>query len=98
MGCRRCLLHRWRFRKAGQSKMEHELKCWREYFTAIWSREKSFEIRKNDRNFQIGDVLRLREWSPVEQRYTGANLTREVVYITTFPDGLRDGYVCMGLR
>jgi hypothetical protein len=78
--------------------MEHDLKCWPEYFTPLWNGVKTFEIRKNDRNFAVGDVLRIREWNPVEKRYTGANLRREVVYITAFPDGLRDGYVCMGLR
>lgn len=78
--------------------MTHELKCWPEYFAPLMQRAKSFEIRKDDRRFMVGDVLFLREWSPVEQRYTGPSITREVVYITTFPDGLRDGYVCMGLR
>lgn len=77
--------------------MEHELKCWPEYFTPLWRRDKTFEIRLNDRNFQVGDTLVLREWNPTYERYTGQHITREVVYVTDFPAGLRDGYVCMGL-
>lgn len=78
--------------------MTHELKCWPLYFNDISTGKKSFEIRLNDRNFKVGDTLRLCEWDPTEQRYTEWSITREVVYITVFPDGLRDGYVCMGLK
>lgn len=78
--------------------MTHELKCWPEYFRPLWKRAKSFEIRLNDRNFQVGDTLRLREWNPDTKYYTGLVIEREVIYVTDFPTGLREGYVCMGLK
>ena len=77
--------------------MTHELKYWPEYFKDIWSRQKCFEIRENDRDFKIGDVLQLREYDPHSKQY-GRVTVREVVYITDYANGLRDGYVCMGLR
>lgn len=40
----------------------HELKVWPEFFGDLKSTRKNFEIRRNDRNFQTGDRLRLREW------------------------------------
>jgi hypothetical protein len=40
----------------------HELKSWPEFFSAIETGEKTFELRRNDRNYQVGDVLVLREW------------------------------------
>lgn len=81
-----------------ETGVTHELKCWPEYFMAIWERRKTFEIRKNDRDFQVGDKLSLREWDPsMPKHYTGAFTTRTVTYVTDFPYGLRDGYVCMGL-
>lgn len=78
--------------------MTHELKCWPEYFMALWERRKTFEIRKNDRAFQVGDTLHIQEWEPATQVYTGAWCDRTVLYVTAFPDGLRDGYVCIGLK
>lgn len=39
----------------------HDLKIDKRYFDAIKSGEKTFELRFNDRNYQAGDVLHLRE-------------------------------------
>jgi hypothetical protein len=42
----------------------HNLKCWPEYFPAVLSGEKPFELRFNDRDFRVGDGLRLQEFEP----------------------------------
>lgn len=36
---------------------EHILKCWPEYFDAIKAGIKPFEVRRDDRGFQRGDIL-----------------------------------------
>ncbi len=77
--------------------MTHELKCWPEFFAAVRRWEKMFEIRHNDRNFKVGDVLYLREWHPGAEAYTGSFVVRRITYVTDFPHGLKDGYVCMGI-
>lgn len=41
--------------------MIHELKILHEYFEAVTSGRKQFEIRKNDRGFKVGDQLILCE-------------------------------------
>lgn len=46
--------------------MQHELKCWPEYFMQILSGEKPFEIRNDDRDYKVGDFLLLREFVPCE--------------------------------
>lgn len=66
----------------------HELKCEQPWFEAVWSGHKPFEIRKNDRNYQPGDLLVLREcWIDNDgaTHYTGREATRVVTYV------LRDG-------
>lgn len=77
--------------------MTHELKCWPEFFSAVQNWDKLFEIRRNDRSFKVGDIVWLREFIPESGEYTGASARRTITYMTDFPPGLRDGYVCMGL-
>lgn len=42
--------------------MKHELKIWPQYYCRVADGSKTFELRKNDRGFQPGDTVRLREW------------------------------------
>ena len=63
--------------------MRHELKCWPAYFSAILAGTKTFEIRTNDRGFQVGDELLLKEWDPTTELYSGREIIVEVPYITT---------------
>lgn len=80
--------------------MVHELKTWPEYFQAVWSGAKTFEVRKADRPFAVGDELDLREWDPETGEYTGSFLSRIfVTYVLRGPGfGVEDGFVVMGFR
>jgi hypothetical protein len=42
----------------------HELKIWPVYYQAVKSGQKTFELRNNDRGFQKGDRVILREFDP----------------------------------
>lgn len=82
----------------GTKKMTvHELKTWRQYFQLIWERKKLFEIRNNDRNFAVGDVLDLREYDHINEKYTGRGIMGVKITCIVFDCGLKDGYVCLGL-
>jgi hypothetical protein len=64
----------------------HELKSWPEFFAPVASQEKTFELRRNDRDYQVGDVLVLREWKPDvlhedEGEYTGRSCRRRISYV-----------------
>lgn len=58
----------------------HDLKSWPEYFAAIADGTKTFEVRKDDRGFTVGDHIRLREWDPVSEDYTGREVERRITY------------------
>ena len=77
---------------------EHVLKTWPEYYEKVRAKEKTFEVRANDRNFSEGDVLILREWNPVEVKYTGRSLQFKIGYILKGGQfGIQDGYVVLSL-
>lgn len=77
----------------------HDLKTWPEYFEAVESGAKSFEVRWNDRDYRTGDVLRLREWHPGIGKYSGRECTRVVTYVLNGGCwGIQGGYVVMGLE
>lgn len=76
---------------------EHELKTWPEYFEPTWNGLKRFEFRKNDRDFKQGDVLRLREWDPKTEKYTGREIAAMVAYVLYSGFGLPDGTCIMSL-
>lgn len=59
----------------------HDLKCWTEYFEHVLSSAKPFEVRRNDRDYRVGDVLHLREWSRRDSAYTGRDCWRRVTYL-----------------
>lgn len=73
----------------------HELKTWPEYFVEVFNGNKTFEIRKDDRGFEVGDILVLLEWSPKTESYTGAHCSRRITYITGY--GQPDGQVVLGM-
>ena len=86
----------------------HELKTDPLVFDASHRGIRHYEIRLNDRNYQVGDVLILKETqhSGEEMRqglplvYTGRILTREVTHILAGTDadyGLDDDWVILSL-
>ena len=46
-------------------------KTWPEYFEAIISGKKKYELRLNDFEVEEGDILLLEEWDPKTKSYTG---------------------------
>lgn len=61
--------------------MTHALKTWPEYYKAVESGEKTFEIRRFDRPFKVGDTLLLQEWDNKNEQYTGQELKMTITYI-----------------
>lgn len=60
--------------------MNHELKILDKYFNEVKNGHKKFELRKNDRNYNIGDILILNEIDKNGNK-TGRTLKRKIMYI-----------------
>jgi Domain of unknown function (DUF3850) len=80
-----------------QERKVHELKTLKPYFQDVYSGVKKFEVRFNDRNFQVNDLLGLEEFDDATQTYTGRYIIRRVTYILSDPMFVKDGFVIMGL-
>ena len=62
--------------------MHHVLKTWPEAWDAIRQGLKKYEIRKNDRDYKVGDSLYLREYDPKTEGFSGRALCVEITYMT----------------
>ena len=58
---------------------------------------KKFEIRKNDRDFSVGDILLLLEYNSCQQEYTGDGYFTEINYILSDSQYLQPGFIVLGL-
>lgn len=75
----------------------HDLKILPVYFSEVVKENKRFEVRKNDRDFKIGDFLHLKEWDPEKQAYTGQEAICAVRYLLEDPRYLQRGFCIMSI-
>lgn len=89
----------------------HHLKTWPEHFALVWNGRKPFEVRVNDRDYRVGDVLCCHEWVPEDRHesdlygvarrtaegYTGRSAWGEVLHVAS-DLGVERGCVVMGVR
>lgn len=74
----------------------HSLKILPEYFESVLDGSKTFEIRKNDRSFSVGDTLILKEW---DGKYTGRVIKKEITYMLDDSSGyVLTGHVVMSIK
>ena len=84
----------------------HELKTWSKYFDEVFMGRKTFEVRKNDRDFKVGDIITLIEgdlWGdyPEGNRWfpTGRKLSRRITAILHGGQfGIEEGYCVMAIQ
>ena len=79
------------------SIQHHYLKTLTNYYQAVERGEKNFEVRFNDRGFNVFDILHLQEFIP-PSTYTGRVVDKEIVYILDDPQYCKEGYVVLGLK
>jgi hypothetical protein len=80
------------------------VKCWPDYFEAIMSGEKTFDVRRDDRGYQKGDVLVVQKYQIGEgyirdyNTMKTAEVRRLITWILTGGQfGIEPGYVVLAL-
>ena len=77
-----------------EMKVTHQIKLEAEFFDDALSGRKSFELRKNDRNYKEGDMLEMEEIK--DGKKTGRKCSKRIVYMMENFEGLEDGYCILG--
>lgn len=80
--------------------MIHELKTESKYFNAVCEGKKKFEVRKDDRPFNVGDTLKLIEYKNGHLQYAECHVT--ITYILGRSKDEKkyvpEGYVILGIK
>lgn len=75
-------------------KVTHQIKLGAEFFDDAAAGRKSFELRKNDRNYKEGDMLEMEEIK--DGKKTGRKCSKRIVYMMENFEGLENGYCILG--
>lgn len=74
----------------------HQIRLGASFFDDACSNIKSFELRKNDREYKVGDILEMMEFA--DGRNTGRMVRKLVTYMLEDYTGLEDGYCIMATK
>ena len=67
-----------------RAAVTHVLKCWPKFFGPITEGKKRHDLRRaGERDFSVGDLMLLREFSPEAEAYTGRDCAVRITYITS---------------
>jgi ASC-1-like (ASCH) protein len=78
--------------------MTHKLKTINPYYHDVLSGKKTFEVRRNDREYSIGDIIVLQEYDADTGKYSGRELSAWITYILDDERYVREGYIIIGIE
>lgn len=78
--------------------MTHKLKTIQPFYEHVDSGAKTFEVRKNDRNFQAGDIMVLQEFDHQRSEYSGNEIKTIISYVLRDKEYVKDGFVILGFK
>ena len=78
------------------SHKTHEIKIVTSYWDDIVTGKKTFELRKNDRGYKVGDKLKMLEIRA--GKFTGRTIEADIVYMLEDYTGLSEGYCILGIK
>jgi hypothetical protein len=76
----------------------HYLKTLTPFFNDIVSGIKTFEVRKNDRYYEVGDTLILEDFDPDTQKYKRGWVSKQIIYKLDDRQFVKEGYVILGMQ
>lgn len=75
----------------------HIKKLTQPFFDDVWNGDKRFELRKNDCDYEVNDLIILEEYDPISNTYSGRKIRAHITYVLKDYDGLEEGYCILGL-
>lgn len=89
-------------RSAGRRPVAHILKTLVQYLDAVGFRQKAFEVRRDDRDFQVGDWVMLRQWDDQVGAFGARWIICKITYVLRGAEavrfGVQEGYCVLGIR
>lgn len=78
--------------------MIHAVKQLTVHFNDVISGKKTFEVRLNDRDYRVGDLVALNEYDPENNKYTGRSCLVYIDYILDDKLYCLPGYIVMSIK
>jgi hypothetical protein len=70
--------------ESARPRIEHRVKSWPGFFEATLNGTKTHDVRRvGERDYRVGDTLRLMEFDPQKNQYTGRELCVRITYVTS---------------
>lgn len=79
----------------GTKETVHEIKIANCYFEDVKQGIKKFELRKNDRDYKVGDKLKMMEFKDGE--YTGRIINAVITFMLDDYEGIKEGYCILSI-
>jgi hypothetical protein len=78
---------------------EHRVKTVNPHFQNVWEGSKTFELRKDDRNYCVGDILLLKEYYPESDSYSCRSIRCKVSHTLRHEDffAVTEGWVILSI-
>ena len=84
----------------------HIVKSWETFYRDVITGERTSDIRLNDRRYAVGDYMKLEEYDPVKQAYSGRAQMVVITYLQTNKSNpcaishraLDDAYVVLSIK
>ena len=76
----------------------HKLKLVQPFFSEVQKGTKTFELRRNDRDFQIEDEICLQEYDMVHHVFSGDEIKGEITYVLKNRVGLDEDFCIFSFK